>query len=460
MSGTQRRARAAPTVSRITLPVLLASVVVVTIDISMTSTALPAIAQGLGVAPATTIWIVNIYYLAVVAALLPTAAMGEIFGHERVFTIGLAIFAAGALIAGLAESLETLIAGRAVLGIGSAATSATTPALIRALYPPDKMGRGLGLYAMIVGVSITAGPTATSAILSVADWPWLFLQAAVSACVATLVCWRTLPQTERSPRAFDGVAAGLCAAMFSCLLFAIAGAAHLGAGPALAALGAAAVLAVALRRREANEPTPLLAADLFRAPLFALSSATAIVAFSVQGLSFVAMPFLLHYELGFSQVQTGLLIIPWPASLVVMSIVAPRLSERIAPGILGGFGLVVLALGLALLATIPPEAGPVEIGWRLVICGVGFGFFQSPNMLAIMSSAPRERSGGAGGILATSRLLGQSVGAAGVALCISVSPERGVHVALWLGVAAALLGSCVSLARLAPAVRRAGRPPG
>ena len=165
MSGIEDRSgRRTPAVSRITLPVLFASVVVVTIDISMTSTALPAIADGLGVAPATTIWIVNIYYLAVVAALLPTAAMGEIFGHERVFTAGLAIFAAGALIAGLADSLEMLIFGRAVLGIGSAATSATTPALIRALYPPERMGRGLGLYATIVGVSITAGPTATSAI--------------------------------------------------------------------------------------------------------------------------------------------------------------------------------------------------------------------------------------------------------------------------------------------------------
>ena len=456
MSGIEDRSgRRTPAVSRITLPVLFASVVVVTIDISMTSTALPAIADGLGVAPATTIWIVNIYYLAVVAALLPTAAMGEIFGHERVFTAGLAIFAAGALIAGLADSLEMLIFGRAVLGIGSAATSATTPALIRALYPPERMGRGLGLYATIVGVSITAGPTATSAILAVADWPWLFLQAAATSAVATVICHRTLPAVERSARAFDGVAAGLCAAMFSCLLFAIAGAAHLGAEPALAALAAAAVLAVLLRRREAGRPAPLLAADLFRTPLFALSSATAIVAFSVQGLSFVVLPFLLHYELGFSQVQTGLLIMPWPAALVVMSVIAPRLSERIPPGLLGGFGLAVLGAGLALVSTIPEGAGPVEIGWRLVLCGIGFGFFQSPNMLAIMSSAPRERSGGAGGILATSRLLGQSVGAAAVALCLAVAPERGVHVALWLGVGAALLGACVSLSRLLPAIRRA-----
>ncbi|MDF2235166.1 MFS transporter [Albimonas sp. CAU 1670] len=439
---------------RIALPVLLVAVVVVTIDISMTSTALPAIAEGLGVAPATTIWIINIYYLAVVAALLPAAALGEIAGHHRVFTAGLAIFAAGALIAGLAPSLEVLIAGRAVLGVGSALTSATTPALIRALYPPEKMGRGLGLYATVVGVSITAGPTATSAILAVADWPWLFLQAAVTAGVCTLLCRRALPATERSARAFDPLAAVLCAAMFSFLLFAIAGAAHLGAGPALAALAAAAILAVALRRREAGRPAPLLAADLFRAPLFALSSATAIVAFSVQGLAFVVLPFLLHYELGYSQVQAGLLIIPWPAALVVMSVIAPRLAERTPPGLLGGFGLVTLAVGLWLVGTIPLGAGPVEIGWRLVVCGIGFGFFQSPNMLAIMSSAPRERSGGAGGILATSRLLGQSVGAAAVALCISVAPERGIHVALWLGVGAALVGAAVSLTRLIPGIRR------
>lgn len=445
----QARARGLPGLA----PMLL-GVAVVTIDISLTSTALPAIAQGLGVEPATTIWIVNIYYLAVVASLLPLAALGEIAGHRRVFLGGLVAFAAGALVSGLADSLGWLMAGRALLGIGSAATSATTPALIRAIYPPERMGRGLGLYATVVGVSITAGPPVASAVLAAADWRWLYLQGAAMSALAAAICWRGLRETERSARDFDPVGAGLCAAMFACLLFAIAGAAHLGAGPAAAALVAAVVLFGLLRRREAGRAAPLLAADLFRVRLFALSSVTSILAFTVQGLAFVTLPFLLHFELGFSQIEVGLLLVPWPAALVVMSVLAPRLSEHVPTGLLGGLGLAVLAGGLALLTRLAPGDGAYEIGWRLLLCGVGFGFFQSPNMLAIMSSAPRERSGGAGGILATSRLLGQSVGAAAVALCLSRFPEDGASLALWAGSAVALLAAAVSLTRLAPGVRR------
>jgi DHA2 family multidrug resistance protein-like MFS transporter len=115
---------------------------------------------------------------------------------------------------------------------------------------------------------------------------------------------------------------------------------------------------------------------------------------------------------------------------------------------LGSIGLAIVAVGLAFLAILPPDAGVLDIAWRLVVCGVGFGFFQSPNMMALMSSAPHNRSGGAGGILAASRLLGQSIGAAAVAFCLSTWPARGIEAAIWLGALFAVLGSGVSLTRM------------
>ena len=138
-----------------------------------------------------------------------------------------------------------------------------------------------------------------------------------------------------------------------------------------------------------------------------------------------------------------------------MTLIAAPLADRISTALLGGLGLFVVAAGLGSLAALPPSAGIVDIAWRLVLCGVGFGLFQSPNMKAIMSSAPRARSGGAGGILAASRLLGQSFGAAAVAICLSLSPARGTEMAIWLGAAVALLGSTVSFLRLLPAIRLA-----
>jgi len=446
-----------PHSSELNLPALfavLAGVVVVTLDISLTSTAVPAIAQGIGVDPARTIWIVNLYYLAVVAALLPLAALGEIHGHRRVYLGGLGVFAMGALACGLSDSLAALMAGRALLGLGAAAVSATTPALIRTLYPPAALARGLGLYAMVVGIAFTVGPTAASTVLAVADWPWLFLPNACLAGAVAAVAFRRLPPTPRNVRPFDAIAALLCAAMFCCLLFAIAGGAHLGWRPAAAALVATAVLGVALRRREAGRSAPILALDLFRIPMFSLSAATSICAFSIQGLVFVVLPFLFRFRFGYSQVEAGFLITPWPATLAFMTLVAAPLTSRIAPALLGGAGLFLVCIGLALLATLPHTAGVLDIGWRLVLCGVGFGFFQSPNMVAMMNSAPPARSGGAGGILAASRLLGQSIGAALVALCLSVWPDGGITTALWIGTGLAVAGGSVSLARLAPFARR------
>src|SRR5262249_37650850 len=159
----------------------------------------------------------NVYYLAVIAALLPLAALGEIYGHRRIFFGGLIAFALGSLAAGLSTSLPMLAIARAVLGIGTAAVSATTPALIRTLYPSSRLGRGLGAYALVVGIAFSVGPTATSAILSIANWPWLFLMNVPLALSTVLLAKRDLPQTQLNVRRFDIVAAFFCAGMFASL---------------------------------------------------------------------------------------------------------------------------------------------------------------------------------------------------------------------------------------------------
>lgn len=440
--------------NRCALLAVMLGVVTVTLDISLTSTALPSIALGIGVPAPAIIWIVNVYYLAVIAALLPLAALGEIYGHRRVFIGGLVIFALGSLASGLAGTLETLMAGRAFLGIGSAAISATTPALIRSLYPPERLARGLGLYAMAVGIAFTIGPTAASGILAVVDWQWLFLQSVPVAGVALALAMKQLPATDMSSRRFDISSATLCAVMLASLLFGIAGMAHLGWKPVVAAFAASAIAAFLLHRRESGSAAPILAMDLFRIRLFSLSAVTAICAFAVQGLLVVVLPFLLTFELGYTQTEVGLLITPWSAALAFMTLIAAPLSNHIAPGLLGAVGLAILAAGLASLATMPEPVEHMDIVGRLVLCGVGFGFFQSPNMVALMASAPRERSGSAGGILATARLLGQAIGAAAVAFCLSRWPQGGVLTAIWFGVLLAVLGALISVLRLFPMIRQ------
>jgi DHA2 family multidrug resistance protein-like MFS transporter len=437
---------------------ILLGVVIVTMDISLTSTALPSIAAALEVSAASAISIVNIYYVAVVASLLPLAALGEIHGHRRIFLIGLAVFALGSLICGLSGSLPMLKAGRAVLGIGTAAVSATTPALIRSVYPPQRLGRGLGLYAMIVGIAFSIGPTLASSVLTFTGWNWLFLPNVPLALLAFTLATKGLNHGTRSNRSFDTASALLCGVFFAALLSCISAFAHQAWSSVALTLTICSLSGIGLIRRELHKPAPIFAFDLFRIPVFSLSSATAICSFAVQGLAFVALPFLLQTRLGYDQSNAGFVITPWPVTLAIMAVVAPRLELRIPAAILGCIGLVTLAVGLASITTLSSDSSILDIGLRLIVCGIGFGLFQAPNMTVLMSSAPSERSGGASGILATSRLLGQAIGAAIVAFSIAAWPDDGILIAVWIGVMTAMGGSALSLLRIAPFIRRAGTP--
>ncbi|MFN5410190.1 MFS transporter, partial [Bradyrhizobium sp.] len=155
-----------------------------------------------------------------------------------------------------------------------------------------------------------------------------------------------------------------------------------------------------------------------------------------------------------SQVETGFFMTPWPLAVTIMAPIAGRLSDRFPAGLLGGIGLVMLGTGMALLAMLPENPSIANIVWRMLICGIGFGFFQAPNMKAIMSSAPPHRSGGASGIVATARLTGQTTGAALAALCFSLAGREGATLALALGAGFAALGSVMSFLRLAVAPPR------
>jgi DHA2 family multidrug resistance protein-like MFS transporter len=182
--------------------------------------------------------------------------------------------------------------------------------------------------------------------------------------------------------------------------------------------------------------------------VFALSAATAVCSFAVQGLAFVSLPFYFEDILHRSQVETGFFLTPWPLVVAIMAPIGGRLSDRFPAGLLGGIGLVLLGIGMALLALLPADPSIANIVWRMMICGIGFGFFQTPNMKAIMSSAPPHRSGSASGIVATARLIGQTLGAALAALCFSLAGHDGATLALALGAGFAGLGSVTSLLRL------------
>jgi DHA2 family multidrug resistance protein-like MFS transporter len=304
-------------------------------------------------------------------------------------------------------------------------------------------------------VSSAAGPTVAAAILAVAPWPWLFAVNVPIGIVTFVLAMRLLPYTEPSGHPFDLVSAGLCALMFGAVVCGINGIGH--NQPAiyiLAEFAGALASGYVLVRRQAPQAMPLLPVDLFRRAIFALSVSTSVCSFVAQGIAFVSLPFYFQDVIGVSAVATGLLMTPWPAMTAVLAPIAGRLSDRYPAGILGGIGLAVLSAGFVSLALLPAHPTTFDILWRVAVCGAGFGLFQSPNNRAIVSSAPRARSGGAGAIQGTARLLGQSVGAAAVALVFglaqgSAQGSHGATIAILLAAGFAGLGTITSLSRLA-----------
>jgi MFS transporter, DHA2 family, multidrug resistance protein len=191
-----------------------------------------------------------------------------------------------------------------------------------------------------------------------------------------------------------------------------------------------------------------------RIPIFALSIATSIASFCGQMLAFVALPFYLETRFGYSAVEIGLLITPWPIAVAFAAPLAGRLVERYPAGLLGGIGLVLFALGLGALAWLPPHPSLFDVAWRMAVAGAGFGLFQTPNNRTMIAAAPRERSGGASGMLGTARLLGQTTGAALVSLLLARFPADGTRLALLAGVGFAVAGAALSMLRLSEAGAR------
>ncbi len=428
---------------------ILLGVALGSLEAAIANTALPTIAASLKAAPADSIWIINAYQLAVVATLLPFAALGDRVGVRRVFLGGLAFFTSASVLCVLAPTLPVLVAGRALQGIGAGALMSVNIALIRLIYPAARLGRGVGLNALVVGLGFVSGPTIASLVLAVAPWPWLFAFNVPFGLLALASAWTTLPDSPPRGPGFDAMAAGLTAAGFAALVFGLGSAAQRRPLALVGlALGLATLCVLLLLRRQRGHPAPMLPVDLLQRPLFALSAFTSMASFTTQGLAFVALPFFFQTVLHRPPVETGFLMLPWALVVAFSAPVAGRLSERIQAGWLGGFGLVTLSAGMVGLALLSPAATAADIAWRMALCGAGFGLFQSPNLNALMSSAPPERAGGASGVIAIARLLGQTSGAALVALCFGLAGAAGPTWALWLGAGTAAVAAVASFARL------------
>lgn len=447
-AGPRRGVAIATVLSAMTLAVL---------DAGMSNVALPSFAQAFGVPPATAVLVVTAYQVGLIMALLPLGALGERHGHRRVFVLSVALFAAASTAAAFAPDFAWLVGARFLQGLGGAGIMALGMALLRFSVAEAHLGRAIGWNALNVALASAAAPSLGALIIAMSDWRGMFL-VTLPVAALTLAGARVLPLTSRSPTPVDLISSGLIALSFATLIL---GALAVATAP-LAATGclAAAVLGfVVLLRREWPKTHPLVPLDLLRGESFRLSVLASTCCFVAQSTGLLALPFMLQQQLHQTPVATGLYITAWPLSVAAAALVASRITDRVSTAWLCTVGGAALSAGLAGAGFWMDAARPATLILFLVIAGLGFGLFQSPNNRNMFLSAPVGRSGAAGGMQGTARVSGQTLGALAMAALFGLTDlESALKCGFALAALLALTAGLVSLSRLGGVTRAEGRP--
>ncbi len=400
----------------VTLGIVGIGVFMATLDSSIVNISLPAIAQRFGVPLNGVVeWVVIAYLLAVAAVLLTLGRLADMIGHKPIWLAGLALFTLGSAMCGAAPTLGSLVGFRAFQGIGGAMLMAISPAMLTAAFPAEERGRALGLNAVIVALGVSTGPTLGGVLTETFTWRAIFyvnVPIGIAGVVAAALLLRR--RVTRRRGGFDPLGAALLALGLGALTLGLSFGEAWGWGSArllwTLCVGAAAVTALLFVERRLADP--IVDLSLFRNRLFAAANVSLVLSFlALFAVSFL-LPFYLEELRDLSTLHAGLLLTPLPLTLALIAPFSGSLADRIGTRWLASSGLAVACLSLVLIGTLDAVTPLWRVVATLMLTGVGQGLFQSPNNSALMGSAPAHRQGVAAGLLATGRVVGQSVSVA------------------------------------------------
>jgi len=400
------------------------------LDGSIVSVALQPLARSLHLSYGEAIWVQAAYLLAISVCLIPFGRLADDHGRVRFFLAGVVVFTTGSVLAGLAPGAAVLLAARVVQGAGGALLSATAAALVTAAYPPSARGRALGFMTMWVYVGLTAGPLLGGLIVqhltfpAAADsWRWIFY-VNIPVGVATLLAGRSLLAAERHDRAaaratpasrFDLAGAALLALALASFIVPLTFGFQWGwvSLPALGLLATAALAGAAFVVVEDRRADPLLDLSLLRHNrLFATANLAALLNYAAMNAVTVLTAVFLEVVQHRPPQVAGLMLISQPVLMAVLSEPAGRLSDRIGTRVLASGGMMLIAVGLVLLATMSQAASVTRVMASLAVVGLGMAAFSAPNTSAVMGSVERSQLGVAASFLSTMRFTGQAVSVA------------------------------------------------
>jgi EmrB/QacA subfamily drug resistance transporter len=428
----------------------------VSLDNLVVTMALPVIRLDLHASLSDLEWTVNAYTLTFAALLLMGAALGDRFGRKRLFVIGLVIFTTGSAFAAISPSAGTLVAARAMQGLGGAITMPLTLTILSAAISPEKRPLALGAWGGIGGLATAVGPVVGGAITQGVSWHWIFwINVPIGIATILLAMWR-LRESYGPGRSIDLAGVGLASAGLVGIVWGVTHGNGRGwtDGEVLAAIAAGAAFLAAFLAWESRAREPMLPLHLFRRRVSVIANAVSfLMSFGMFGSIFLLSQFF-QFAQGLNPLDAGLRVLPWTFTPVLVAPLAGWASGRIGARPILGAGLALQAVGLAWVAALTSPTVPYpSLVPAFVISGAGMGMFFAPIANVVLSAVPREDEGKASGANNTIRELGGVFGVAVLAAIFSAtgsyeSPIRytdGLVPAVFAGAAVVAVGAAAAL---------------
>jgi len=462
------------------LVVLCLGDLMIVLDTTIVNVALPSIREDLGFSETSLAWVVNAYLLTFGGFLLLGGRLGDLYGHRRLFLMGITLFTVASLACGLANSQEFLIAARAMQGLGGAVVAVVALSLIMTLFTePAERAKAMGVIGFVAAGGGSIGVLLGGVLTDLLDWHWIFLVNLPVGVAVFALCLALLPGGggEAADGRLDIAGAVTVTTSLMLAVYAIVNGNETGwsSGQTIGLLAAAAVLMALFLGIEARARSPLMPLGLFRLRNVATANAVGVLWAAGMFAWFFLSALYLQLVLGYSPLQVGLAFLPANLIMAVFSVgLSARLVMRfgIKPPLV--IGLSAAAVGLVLFARAPVDGNfLVDVLPSMMLLGIGAGLAFNPVLLAAMSDVEPSDAGLASGVVNTSFMMG---GALGLAVLASLAASRtdglrasgdgslvaltgGYHVAFIVGAvfaaAAAVLGA-VLLRTGAPASAHEG----
>ncbi|SMX50764.1 Multidrug resistance protein 3 [Maliponia aquimaris] len=453
-SSAMSEARPDPAGLRLALGAIATTLLFASLGQTIVSTALPVMVADLGGMDHIT-WVVTAYLLASTIGAPLAGKLSDLYGRKAILQGGILVFLAGALVCGTAQSMEMLIAGRAVQGLGGGGLIVTCMTAVGDLLPPRERGRAQGLLGAAFGVSTVIGPLLGGAIVQSIGWHWIFFVNVPVGVAAYVVLNRALSApTVRQTKPVDYLGAALLAVLLSSIvLLPNLGGAYGWASPQVMALGAVIVLSLAgfvLVERRAVEP--ILPLSLFRNNTFLVINAVGFLVGMGMFGTITFLPLFLQVVQGVTPTTSGLFLVPMMGGLILSSQLSGRMMSRsgrykVIPIVSTG----LLALALAALAQMEAATSLWAIGAVMVLVGLGLGPVFAVGVAAIQNAVPRAMMGVGTASTNMFRLIGGSLGTAVFGAMFAAGLARAVAGQVPGGLSGGIGGLSASSLRALPA---------